>query len=72
MIDIVFVFLYRFHLDADLLAWKRQFANISLRDQSALSNSAEDLTQLDDRIPYPFEVFGQNYDEMEDGKKRYI
>ena len=57
-----------FFLDADLLAWKRQFANISLREQSALSNSAEDLTQLDDRIPYQFEVFGQTYDDMDDGK----
>ncbi|CAF0929596.1 unnamed protein product [Rotaria sp. Silwood1] len=55
------------HLDdADLLAWKRQYANIGLREKNTMSNSADDLSQLIDQIPYQFEVFGQDYNDMED------
>ncbi|CAF3345726.1 unnamed protein product [Rotaria socialis] len=55
------------HLDdADLLAWKRQYANIGLREKNTISNSADDLSQLDDRLSYQFEVFGQDYNDMED------
>ncbi|CAF0897049.1 unnamed protein product [Rotaria sordida] len=55
------------HLDdADLLAWKRQYANISLREKNAMSNSADDLSQIIDHIPYQFEVFDQDYNDMDD------
>ncbi|CAF4068938.1 unnamed protein product [Rotaria magnacalcarata] len=55
------------HLDdADLLAWKRQYANIGLREKNTISNSADDLSQLDDRLSYQFEVFGQDYNDMDD------
>lgn len=50
------------HLDdADLLAWKHQYINMGLREQNVLSNSADDLTQLVDNIPYPIERFAQDY-----------
>lgn len=58
----------RCHLDADLLAWKRQYANISLREQNMMSNSAEDLTQLIDRNSYQFESFSHDYNDMDDGE----
>lgn len=51
-----------------MLTWKRQYANIGLREKNTLSNSADDLSQLDDRMPYQFEVLGQDYNDMEDGK----
>ncbi|CAF2342817.1 unnamed protein product [Rotaria sp. Silwood2] len=55
------------HLDdADLLAWKRQYANIGLREKNTMSNSADDLSQLVDHIPYQFEVFDQDYNDMDD------
>ena len=60
-----------FDLDADLLAWKRQYANIGLREQNIMSNSADDLSQLIDRIPYQFEVFGQDYNDPDDGKNKH-
>jgi len=56
-------------LDADLLAWKHQYINIGLREQSVLSNSADDLTQLVDHIPYPIERFGQDYADGDEGNK---
>lgn len=56
--------------DADILAWKRQFANFDLRNASALSNSAEDLTQLDDQYPYQPTQFSLNYHDMDEGKIR--
>jgi hypothetical protein len=34
-----------------------------------MSNSADDLSQLVDRPPYEFEVFGQDYNDPEYGKK---
>ena len=51
----------------DILAIKRQYANIGLFEQSTLSNSAEDLSQLD-RIPYQFEFFDQDPDDMDECK----
>jgi hypothetical protein len=33
-----------------------------------MSNSADDLSQLDDRLPYQFEGFGQDYNDIDDGK----
>lgn len=32
-----------------------------------MSNSADDLSQLIDHAPYQFEVFGQNFNDMDDG-----
>ncbi|CAF0758736.1 unnamed protein product [Didymodactylos carnosus] len=53
------------HLDdADLLTWKRQYANIGLREQNMLSNSAEDLSQLD-RIPFQYGIYGNEYNDMD-------
>jgi hypothetical protein len=51
----------------DILALKRQYANINLFEQSILSSSAEDLSQID-RMPYQFEIFGQDPDDLEDCK----
>jgi hypothetical protein len=51
----------------DILALKRQYANINLFEQSILSNSADDLSQID-RIPYEFEIFGQDPDDSDDCK----
>ena len=56
------------YLDADILTWKRQFANQSLRDQNMMSNSSEDLSQLLEQMPYQFENFGNEYGDMEDGQ----
>lgn len=57
-----------FHLDADLLAWKRQYMNIALREQNVMSNSADDLTQLIEHVPLT--SLNQGYDDGEDGKCR--
>jgi hypothetical protein len=35
-----------------------------------MSNSADDLSQLVDHIPYQFENFGQDYNDIDDGNKR--
>lgn len=51
----------------DILSLKRQYANLDLFEQSTLSNSAEDLSQLD-RIPYQFEIFGQDQNDLDEGK----
>ena len=48
------------------MAWKHQYMNIGLREQSVLSNSAEDLRQLVDHVP--FQGFGQDYNDIDDGK----
>ena len=50
----------------DILTLKRQYANFDLFDQSALSNSAEDLSQID-RISYPFQIFGQDSIDLDEG-----
>lgn len=50
----------------DVLALKRQQANLDLFEQSTLSNSAEDLSQID-RIPYSFQIFGQDQLDLDDG-----
>lgn len=55
-----------FHLDADLLAWKRQYMNMASREQNVVSSSADDLTQLVDHIPLA--NLSQGYEEGEDGK----
>lgn len=51
--------------DMDILTLKRQYANFDLFDQSALSNSAEDLSQID-RISYPFQIFGQDSIDLDE------
>ncbi|CAF1409267.1 unnamed protein product [Adineta steineri] len=51
--------------DMDILSLKRQYANLELLEQSTLSNSAEDLSQLD-RMSHPFEIFGQDQNDMDD------
>jgi hypothetical protein len=61
-----------YNLDADLLTWKRQYANIGLREGNVMSNSADDLSQLIDHIPYPFETSAQDYNDADDGKKLFI
>jgi hypothetical protein len=40
--------------------------NIGLREQNVMSNSADDLTQLVDHVP--FERFSQDYNDIDDGK----
>lgn len=40
---------------------------MDLLEQSRLSNSAEDLSQLD-RYSYPFDIFGQDLDDTEEGE----
>lgn len=55
----------------DILSLKRQYANLDLFEQSTLSNSAEDLSQLD-RIPYQFEIFGQDQNDLDEGKLHAI
>ncbi len=52
----------------DLLSLKRQYANLDLFEQSTLSNSAEDLSLLERTPPYPFEVFSQDQNDIDDGK----
>ncbi len=37
-----------------------------------MSNSADDLSQLIDHIPYQFETSGQDYNDTDDGKKLFI
>jgi hypothetical protein len=54
----------------DILTLKRQYANLDLFEQSTLSNSAEDLSQFD-RNPYQFEIFGQDQNDIDDGKTSY-
>jgi len=54
----------------DILSLKRQYANLDLFEQSTLSNSAEDLSQLE-RHPYQFEIFGQDQNDIDDGKFKY-
>ncbi|CAF2411361.1 unnamed protein product [Rotaria sp. Silwood2] len=56
--------------DMDILTLKRQYANIDLFDQSTLSNSAEDLSQLD-RPSYPCDVFGQDENDIDDYDMAY-
>lgn len=56
------------YLDMDILMMKRQYDKINLFERGRLSNSAEDLSELD-RIPYPFEMFDGDPDDMEEGKK---
>ncbi|CAF0975606.1 unnamed protein product [Rotaria sp. Silwood1] len=51
--------------DMDILTLKRQYANMDLFDQSTLSNSAEDLSQLD-RPSYECDVFGQDENDIDD------
>ncbi|CAF1118070.1 unnamed protein product [Rotaria sordida] len=51
--------------DMDILTLKRQYANIDLFDQSTLSNSAEDLSQLD-RPSYECDIFGQDENDIDD------
>ena len=51
-----------FRADSDVLMLKRQFDNMNLFEQNRLSNSAEDLSQLD-RAPYGFDMFGQDEGE---------
>ena len=41
---------------------KRQFDNMNLFEHNRLSNSAEDLSQID-REPYGFDMFGQDEGE---------
>ncbi|CAF3345152.1 unnamed protein product [Rotaria socialis] len=50
--------------DMDILTLKRQYANIDLFDQSTLSNSAEDLSQLE-RV-YHCDVFGQDENDIDE------
>ena len=52
----------------DLLALKRQYANVDLFEQSILSNSADDLTQIDRTPSYPFQVFDQDQQDIDDCK----
>ncbi|CAF0921607.1 unnamed protein product [Didymodactylos carnosus] len=53
------------HLDdSDLLALKHQYANIGLREQNMLSNSAEDLSQSDP-LPFQFGLFGNEYNDID-------
>ena len=53
-------------LDMDILTLKRQYANLDLFEQSTLSNSAEDLSQLD-QFPYPFPIYDPDLNEIDDG-----
>ncbi len=55
------------HSDMDILALQRQYANVDLFEQSTLSNSAEDLFQFG-RSPYQYDVFGQDENDIDDGK----
>ena len=55
-------------LDTDVLTLRRQYDNMDLLDHGRLSNSAEDLSQLD-RYSYPFDIFGQDLDDPEEGKR---
>lgn len=55
-----------FDLDADLLAWKRQYMNMASREQNIISSSADDIIQLVDHIPLV--NLNQGYEEGEDGK----
>ena len=54
-------------LDADILTLKRQYANFNLFEQSFMSNSAEDISQLD-RLSYQPDLFGQGQEEIDEGK----
>lgn len=52
----------------DILTLKRQYANIDLFNQSStLSNSAEDLSQID-HGSYQCDVFGQDENDIDDCK----
>lgn len=44
--------------------------NIGLREQSVLSNSADDLTQIVDQLQYPMDRFNHDYTDGDDGTKR--
>ena len=33
-----------------------------------MSNSAKDMSHLDDRLPYQFDVLEQDYHDMDDGE----
>lgn len=50
----------------DVLTIKRQYANFDLFDQSGMSNSAENLSQID-LMPYPFQIFGQDSIDLDEG-----
>ena len=50
-----------------LLNMKRQYANVDLFEQSTLSNSTDDLSQID-RVPYQFDVFDQDQNDTDDCK----
>lgn len=56
-------------LDTDVLTLRRQYDNLDLLEHSRLSNSAEDLSQLENHLNYPFDLFEQLPDEMEEGKE---
>lgn len=55
------------NLDADILTLKRQYANFNLFEQSVISNSAEDISQLE-RLSYQPDWFGQGQQEADEGK----
>ncbi|CAF0873620.1 unnamed protein product [Adineta ricciae] len=51
--------------DADILTLKRQYANFNLFEQSFISNSAEDISQLD-RLSHQPDLFGQGHHEIDE------
>jgi hypothetical protein len=55
----------------DLLALKRQYANIDLFEQNTLSNASEDLSHLD-RTPFSFDVFDQDQNDLDECKSSSI
>jgi hypothetical protein len=50
----------------DILTLRRQYANLDLFEQSTLSNSAEDLSQLD-HLSYPFPIYDPDLNDIDDG-----
>jgi hypothetical protein len=53
------------------LTTNRHYTNVDSLEQSILSNSAEDLSQID-RLSYQFEVFGQDQNDMDDCKLYHL
>ncbi|CAF0756559.1 unnamed protein product [Adineta steineri] len=60
------------HLDdADLLTWNRQYANIGLRDDNIMSNSADNLSQLVDPLPFGFHPSDPGFNDPSDDELHF-